>query len=158
MKRLVFFVISLLFAAACSTPPPDNGDIVGTSAKFTIQGKFARIDMDAVDSISIDDGKLVVHGLGMVKEDIPADADPAKPAGHWSLTTETAKGKMRAVTFTHDESLDEFTIDVPGGDSEVHYGTLKSKRGTGEVMLLAWGADKRCYWGYLTIEPKAGAN
>jgi hypothetical protein len=148
---VILFVFSL---AACSTPPPDRGDIPGTSAKFTVKGSFERIEMNRVDSVAIEDGKFVVHGVGIAKKDVPGDADPSQPAGHWSLTTETSKGNVRTVTFTHDETLDDFQIDLPAGEAEVHYGTLKAKSGPGQVMLLAWGDNNICYWGYVTITPK----
>ena len=152
MKRSVL-VLFVAAACACSPAPPAPADITGTAAKYTVTGRLEPIDMNRVDSVAVEDGKFVAHGVGIAKKDLPADADATKPSGHWSLTTETAKGKNRLITFTQDETLDEFQIEIPG-DGDVHYGTLKNKAGNADVMLMAWGADNRCYWGYVTITPK----
>jgi hypothetical protein len=153
MKRLALFLF-VAALAACSNGPQGSTDFTGSAAKYTVTGHFEPIEMNRVDSVAVEDGKFVVHGVGIAKKDPPADADPAKPSGHWSLTTETAKGKNRLITFTHNETLDEFQIELPAGDAEVHYGTLKNKAGNADVMLMAWGADNRCYWGYVTITAK----
>src|SRR4051812_11114481 len=128
MKRLVL-LLTIALACGCSRAPKGPVDITGTATKYIITGRIEPIEMNRVDSVSIEEGTFVVHGVGLAKEHLPADADPAKPSGHWQLTTETEKGKNRAVTFTHDDTLDEFQIELPASDGDIHYGTLKSKGG-----------------------------
>ena len=159
MKRLGFLLLAAIaLLSACSTPPDRPGDITGTSATFTIAGKYTPIAIDRVDSISIDDGKMTIHGSSTtLTEDLPAGADPTKPERHWALTTENDSGKTRALTFTHNETIDELTIEIPKGTAEVHYGTLKDAKGN-DVLLLAWGEMAHCYWGYATLTPKAAGH
>jgi hypothetical protein len=156
MRRLGFLLFALTVASTCSPPPDQPGDVTGTSGKYAITGKYAPISIDRVDSLSLDNGKLTIHGSSTtITEDVPAGADPSKPERTWSLTTETDTGKDRALTFTHNETIDELTIDIPKGTADVHYGTLKDEKGN-DVLLLAWGELGHCYWGYATITPKAG--
>jgi hypothetical protein len=159
MKQVVFALIAICaLAAGCSHEPEGPVDIVGTSGKYTVEGKYAPIVIDRVDALSIDGGKLAVHGSSTTQtEDLPAGAEASKPEPHWSLTTETDSGNKRMLTFTHNESMAEFTIPIPKGTADVHYGTLQNSQGN-DVMLLAWGELAHCYWGYVTITPKPGAN
>jgi len=143
-----------LLNATCSQPPEGPVALQGTSAKFDIKGQYAPIALDRVDSVSVENGKLVVHGPTATQNvDLPAGAQASNPDPHWSLTTETESGGKRMLTFTHNETIDDFSIEIPAGTADVHYGTLKSQNG--DVMLMAWGEKSRCYWGYVTIVPKA---
>jgi hypothetical protein len=159
MNRAAFILFALLpLAAGCSKPAPEGpADIVGTSAKFTVSGRYTPISIDRVDSLSIESGKLVVHGSSTTQTvDLPAAADAAQPSPHWSLTTESDTGSKHLVNFTHDVTLDEFNIELPRDAADVHYGTLKSRSGDAEIMMFAWGQQGTCYEGYLTIAPKPG--
>lgn len=156
MRSRGLLFILLAFFTACSERPDAPGDITGASAKFAVAGKYTPIAIDRVDSISVDNGKLTIHGSSTtLTEDLPAGADPSKPERHWSLTTESDTGKMRALTFTHNETIDELTLNVPRGNAEMHYGTLKDQKGN-DVILLAWGELGHSYWGYATLTPKNG--
>ena len=81
---------------------------------------------------------------------LPAGADAAKPVRHWALVTEANVNDARMLTFTHDQSLDDFTLELPPTEAEMHYGVFEGRDGA-EVMVLTWGADAKCYWGYVTI-------
>ena len=155
-SALVVFAV-VLSISACSHPPEGPADIVGTSAKYTITGRYAPITIDRVDSLSIEGGKLAVHGSTTQTVELPPDADASKPSPHWSLTNENDVGAKHSVNFTHDITLDEFTIELPAGTADVHYGTLKGRTGDAEVMMLAWGQQGKCYEGYVTILPKPAA-
>ena len=156
LPLLAFALAASAFAAGCSHPPEGPVEITGTSAKFVVKGQYAPIALDEVQSLSIDNGKLVVHGAASNQMiDIPASGDAAKPDPHWALTTETDASGKHLVVFTQDMSTDDISIELPTGNADLHYGTLTGPNGT-DVMLLAWGAKSRCYWGYLTIAPKAG--
>ena len=147
-------IVATCALAACSRPPEGPVELVGTSKTFVVKGQYAPLALDQVDSLSVENGRLAVHGPSTMQSvDLPAGADPSNPDPHWSLTTETeGGGGKRSLTFTHNETIDDFSIEIPAG-ADVHYGTLKGQ--SGDVMLLAWGEKSRCYWGYLVIVPKA---
>jgi len=153
-----FLAVLALVLSACSHPaasPTGVTEVSGSSPKYTVKGQYSPLTLDRVDSLTIESGKLVIHGSSASQTvDLPAGADPTKPAPHWALTTETDAGAQRSLVFTQSESLDDFTIELPAASVEVHYGVLTGPNGV-EVMLLAWGEKSRCYWGYLTIRPKA---
>ena len=145
---------ALLALTACSHAAQGPTPITGTSDKFVVQGQFAPIELEQVESLNIEHAKLVVHGqTGSVTLDLPASADATKPDPHWALTTENNIGGQHGLVFTQDQSLDDFSIELPPTDSEMHYGVLSGPDGQ-DVMLLAWGEQSRCYWGYVTITPK----
>jgi hypothetical protein len=158
MRRspLASIFAALLFALpGCSRPPAGPTDVTGSSQKYIVKGQYAPVALDEVDSLTIENGRLVIHGPSASQTvDLPAAADATKPDPHWALTTETDTGGKRALVFTQDESLDDFTIELPAGDVEMHYGILAGPNGA-DVMLLGWGDQSRCYWGYVTIAPKA---
>ena len=153
--RISIAIVVTSALAACSRPPEGPVELVGTSKTFVVKGQYAPLAIDQVDSLSVEDGRLVVHGPSSTQSvDLPAGADASNPDPHWSLTTETdSGGGKRSLTFTHNETIDDFSIEIPAGTADVHYGTLKSQNG--DVMLMAWGEKSRCYWGYVTIVPKA---
>lgn len=153
-------LLALTFAAsafaACSHPPEGPVDITGTSAKFVVKGQYSPIALDEVQSLTIANGKLVVHGSTSNQTiDLPASADAAKPDPHWALTTETDALSKHTIVFTQDMSTDDILIELPTAGADLHYGTLSGPNGS-DVMLLAWGVKSHCYWGYVTIVPKAG--
>jgi hypothetical protein len=158
MRRapLASILAALLFVLpGCSHPPAGPTDVVGSSQKYVVKGQYAPVALDQVDSLTIENGRLVIHGLSASQTvDLPAAADATKPDPHWALTTENDAGAKRAMVFTQDESLDDFTIELPAGDAEMHYGILAGPNGA-DVMLLAWGDKSQCYWGYVTIARKA---
>jgi hypothetical protein len=148
---------SAFFATGCSHPPEGPVDITGTSTKYIVKGQYAPIALDDVQSLGIENGKLVVHGSASNQTiDVPASADAAKPDPHWALTTESDASGKHFIVFTQDMSTDDISIELPTMNADLHYGTLTGPNGS-DVMLFAWGEKSHCYWGYVTIVPKAGS-
>lgn len=108
--------------------------------------------------MSVEENRLVLHGSSSnVTIDLPASADGSRTTRHWALVTETfLEDGRRSVTFTHSESLDEFTIQLPAGSGTVRYGGFEGRDGP-EVLVLAWGEESAVYWGWLTIAKATGA-
>src|SRR6478609_5702034 len=79
----------LLANVGCSKPLAENGTFATTSASATATGEYNRVDIDSVERMSIDDGKLVLHGAAKsVTLDLPANADPDQKNRGWALVTE----------------------------------------------------------------------
>lgn len=132
---------------AVAVPTP----LKGSSQTLVVQGEYAPIALERVDGLSFDKGKVIVHGpSSTVTIDVPPVAEAAEPIRHWALVTEGEAAGKRALTFTHETTLEDFTIELPKSDSRVHYGVLSGKAGN-DVMVLAWGADSRSYSCYVTI-------
>jgi len=148
--------VCVLWLSACSKPAPSGPvPIVAASTKFDVKGQVFPLSIGQVDGVRIEDGKIVIRGGDqVVTEDIPAGGDPTKPNTHWALTTETALGNQRRITFTQDQSVDDFSIDVPASDAMPHYGVLSGPNNT-DVLVLAYGENGRSYWGYATIVKKS---
>lgn len=138
-------------AAAQATP------LTGSSRTVTVQGQLSPLRLDQVSGVSLKDGGLVARGsFESVSIDLPPFVDTAQVIRHWALVTESSVGDKKVLSFTHDESLDDFTIEVPATDAEIRYGVFAHREG-GEVMVLTWGANAKCYWAFLVIEPRKSA-
>jgi hypothetical protein len=144
--------IALLSATSgCAKATVYPAPLAGSSTTVVVRGQYAPIALDRVDALSVEDGKLTVHGsAAKVTVDLPATVDVSQPTRHWALITEADTGRARAVTFTHEESLDDFTIELPPGNAPIHYGVFSGRTGD-EVMVFAWGAESRSFWGYAAI-------
>jgi hypothetical protein len=139
-------------ASACAEAIADRAPVTGTSATMTVRGEIMLVEMDEVGGMAIRDGRLALRGSsGEVLVDLPAVADPGKPKRGWALVTETMSDEARTVTFTHETTLDDFTLDLPASDAHLYYGGLTGRNGE-DVLVFAWGAGKRSYWGYVTIQ------
>ena len=158
MKPLVLVSLiglTLATAAGCSRTVSGSGPIAGTSSTVVVRGHYERVALDRVDRISIEGGKLVLHGSSSTVEvELPPNADPAKPDPHWALATEGENGRSRVLTFTHDMSLDDFTIELPLSQAPIRFGGLTGRDGN-NVLLLAWGDQSQSYYAELTITPIA---
>lgn len=142
---------TIVVLGSCSQATAQPTPLIATSRTHAVRGEFSPVLLDRVARVSVDKGKLVLHGtFGTVAMDPPASADVAQPTRVWALTTEAVVDGKRAVTFTHSESVEDFSIELPGSDAELLYGVFASRAG-GEVMVLAWGDQARSYWGHLTI-------
>jgi hypothetical protein len=132
-------------------PRPGPTPIDGSSQTVTVTGEYQSVAIDRVDRLSVMQGKLVLHGPSTnVAVDLPPGADQPKPNQQWALVTEGETNGQRTLTFTHEQSLDDFTISLPPGDAELRYGTLTGKTGN-DVVVFAWGRESRSYWGFVTI-------
>jgi hypothetical protein len=149
-------------AGACSDrePPPEPPPpadttprpLTVTSDTVTVKGEFAGVSLDQVNGLAVENGKLAIRGdASTVLVDPPAAADVTKPSRRWVLVTEADVDDKRVLVFTHEESLDDFTVELPASDAPIRFGVFERTTG-GEVLVLAWGEQSRCYWGHLTIE------
>jgi len=146
--------MSALLLVSCSTPPPPPSSatpLKGESQTMVVRGEYRELPLDRVDRISLENGKFVFHGSTTVTVDPPASADPTKVDAHWMLVTEGKGDGTRTLTFTHNMALDDFTLELPASDAEFHYGVFSSPSSDG-VMVFAWGAGSRCYWGFVTLQ------
>lgn len=144
-----------LLLPACRPVDAQSGTLTGTSKTLVVRGSYEPLALDEVAGVSLRDGKLVVRGSSAsVTLDLPAGADATKVVRRWALTTESNAGPTRSLTFTHAESLEEFTVDLPPSDADVRYGAFAGPGGA-DVLVLTWGANSRSYWAHLVITPAA---
>jgi hypothetical protein len=159
---LIAIVLSLLLIS-CSpgaeTPaeqskpqlPAGPVNITGASSTHVVQGELTPIAMDRIEGLGLVEGKIVVRGApANITLDPPQSADPSRPNRHWTLVSEADLGGKRSVTFTHDQSVEDFTLELPWSDAELHYGALEAPDAT-DVVVFASGAGGVSYWGYVTV-------
>ena len=148
-------LVALTVTIACSRGLPDQGPLTATSDTVTATGEYRPLTIDAVEGMTIENGKLVVHGTsGSVSVDLPAAADPEQRNRGWALVTEGESDQARTLTFTQETSLEDFTIAVPRADGQVMYGSLGARDG-GDVLVFAYGSASKAYWGYVTVQKKS---
>jgi hypothetical protein len=152
-------VVAMLTCHACSPASSNRGPtrIEGSSQTLTVAGEYAPVAIERIERLSLAGRTLVLHGPSSERVvPLPADATEPKPGDQWVLVTEgkAADGK-RTMTFTHAQSLADFTINLPYSDAELRYGSLAGKTAGEDVLVFAWGKDSRCYWGYVTITRSA---
>jgi hypothetical protein len=159
VRRLATFAFSFNVLIACAQPgaqpgaqaEAQPGTIAGTSKTKVIRGEYAPVKLPDVDRVSIEGGKLVLHAAAAsVTVELPSGVDTGKPTRNWALTTDADAGDQTAYTFTHAESLDDFTIELPTADGELRYGVFERGSG-GEVMALAWAGEGKSYFGWVAI-------
>jgi hypothetical protein len=147
-------LVSLLLTAACSHPLPAQGPLTATSDTVTATGEYRQLSIDAVERMTIDEGKLVFHGPSKsVSVDLPPGADASQRNRGWALVTEGETDRARTLTFTQETSLEDFTISVPPGEGQVVYGSLGDRDG-GDLLIFAYGSGSQAYWGWVTIKKK----
>jgi hypothetical protein len=150
---LVCLIVAATAMAACSRRLPDQGPLVATSSHLDVTGEYRPVSIDAVDGLAIEDGKLVLRGpTSNVTVDLPPSADPDQKNRGWALVTEGEGDGTRTLTFTHETSLDDFTITVPAAEGQVAYGSLGGRDGN-DVLLFAYGTAPKAYWGWAVIKP-----
>ncbi len=141
-------------SAANQAGPSGPVVITGESEKFDVAGAYQALAIDRVDGLGRENGGVVVKGpSGSVPIDVPNTTDMSQPNSAWRLVTESNVDEQRHLTFTHETTLDNFTIAVPSSQAELHYGAFLSKEG-GSVLIFAWGDEGRCFWGYVTVKPR----
>lgn len=153
----VWAALALLAHVACSSTMPAAGPLPASSEKVSITGEYKPVAIDSVDSLTIENGKLVLHGAAKtVSVDLPQNADPGQKNRGWALVTEGEGDDTRTLTFTHEMSLEDFTITVPNAPGQVAYGSLGGRDGK-DVLLFAYGGGDKAYWGWATIQKRATA-
>jgi hypothetical protein len=110
------------------------------------------VALDEIAGMALQDGKLALRDASkkVVTVDLPPMADSTKPGRGWSLVTEANANDHRTVTFTHETTLDDFTLDLPASEAPLRYGSLGGKS-DGDVLVFAWGEDSKSFWGWVTI-------
>src|SRR5262245_10641757 len=114
-------VAAIVPLLACSTAPPPAPtypkSLEGTSTTVVVRGQYEPVALDQIDRVSIDNGKIVLHGSSTtVTVGPPPTADMSQSRRHWALTTENElKNGLRALTFTHNMSVEDFTLELPIG-------------------------------------------
>lgn len=161
LSRLASLSVAFLMLAtvACTTPLPDEGPLPVTGEKVTVAGEYRKLAIDSVERMTIENGKLVLHGAtGTATVDLPANADPDQKNRGWALVTEgeSPDEGTRTMTFTQEMSLEDFTITVPAAAGQVAYGSLGGRDGK-DVLLFAYGSGSRAFWGWATITKLASA-
>lgn len=125
--------------------------LASVAGSMPVKGQYQPLRIDEVGGVALKDGKLVVRGsFESVTIDLPPFVDTTKVVRHWALVTESSTETKRILNFTHDQSLDDFTIEIPPTEADIRYGVFAGRDG-GHVMVLTWGTDAKCYWGYLVI-------
>jgi hypothetical protein len=153
-RRLALIPVQILVIAACAQAAADRAPLTGQSATMTVRGEYSTVAIDQVDGMSLREGRLALRGpTTTTLIDLPPMADATNAGRGWALVTETAAGDRRVMTFTHETTLDEFTVELPASDAPLRYGSLGGRNGE-DVLVFAWGHDGRSYWGYVTIGRK----
>lgn len=150
-RRVLLFPIHLLLLAACAGAAADRGPLTGSSKTLTVRGEFSAVALDQIDGMALRDGKLALRGSQTtIAVDLPPTADATKPGRGWSLVTEATANGHRTVTFTHETTLDDFTLELPASDAPLRYGSLGGLSGD-DVLVFAWGENSKSFWGWVTI-------
>src|SRR3954452_14727620 len=157
LRRLISLgpTFVLLASVGCSKPLAENGTFTTSSASAKATGEYKRVDIDSVERISIEDGNLVLHGTGRsVTIDLPANADPDQKNRGWALVTEGEGDGSRTLTFTQENSLEDFSVTLPAAEGQVAYGSLGGRDGR-DVVLFAYGSGNKASWGWARIKKLA---
>jgi hypothetical protein len=150
-RRVALIPLQILVLTACTQAASDRAPLKGQSKTLTVRGEYVTVALDQVEGMSLRDGRLALRGTSTTMlVDLPPDADTTKAGRGWALVTETAAGDRRALTFTHETTLDEFMIELPASDAPLRYGSLGGRSGD-DLLVFAWGTNRRSYWGYVTI-------
>ena len=159
MSSLAAVSLACLLVApmACSKALPDEGTLTSTSDKVSATGAYTRVAIDSVERLSIEDGKLVLHGAsGRVAVDLPPNADPGQKNRGWALVTEGEDEGARTLTFTQETSLEDFSVRVPKADGQIAYGSLGGRNGH-DILVFAYGTASKAYWAWVEIAGKGQA-
>ena len=151
-RRVLLLPLHILLLAACARAAADRGPLTGSSKTLTVRGEYSAVALDGIAGIALQDGKLALRGAEkkIALVELPPMADANNPGRGWSLVTEANANGHRTVTFTHETTLDDFTLDLPESDAPLRYGSLGGKSGD-DVLVFAWGEDSKSFWGWVTI-------
>jgi len=153
ITRRVLLPVHLLLLVACTGAAADHGPLTGSSKTLTVRGEYSALVLDEIAGMALQDGKLALRDASkkIVTVELPPIADATKPGRGWSLVTEATANDRRTVTFTHETTLDDFTLDLPASDAPLRYGSLGGKNES-DVLVFAWGENSKSFWGWVTIE------
>ena len=114
LTRLTGLCTTFMLVAnvGCSKPLAETGTFSTSSATATATGEYARVDVDSVERMSIENGKLVLHGASRTAMlDLPSNADPdqtnraVREVGARTYREEIS-GRERSTRRRHPGSLD----------------------------------------------------
>jgi hypothetical protein len=144
--------------AGCGGRSAGPHTLKATSTDYTVHGEYAFVALDRVESLKVENGHVVLHGPPAdIVLDLPASADPLRPARHWALVTDSHLDDRHQYTFSESESVTDITIELPEGLAPLHFDVFAGRAG-GEVMVFASGdrADgPPSLWGFLSIERRS---
>jgi hypothetical protein len=144
--------------AACEQAAPSGPQKLTVASKdYIVRGEYAPVALDRVDALKVEHGHLVLQGAPAdVVVDLPAAADPERPARHWALVTDAHVDRHRLFIFTEAESVKDVSIELPDGEAPLHFDVFATRDG-GEVLVFATG-DRRAgspsVYGHVTITHK----
>jgi hypothetical protein len=151
-RRLLLLPVQIVMLVACARAAADRAALTGTSKTLSVRGEYHAVAIDQIDGMALRDGKLALRGSQTTAAvDLPPAADASKPGRGWALVTETVTNGRRSVTFTHETTLDDFTLDLPASEAPLRYGSLAGKGGE-DFLVFAWGENSKSFWGWVTIE------
>jgi hypothetical protein len=143
--------------AGCQGASPGPHKLVVTSTDYNVGGSYSLANIDRVDAVRVEQGRLVLKGAPAdVAVDFPATANPEKPSRHWALVTDAHVDGKRMITFTQAEFVKDVSIELPDGNAPVHFDVFAA-RDAGEVLVFAVGdrpAGQPSLHGYITIKPR----
>jgi hypothetical protein len=134
-------------------PPSPAGPVAltGNSRTHDVRGEYRSIALERIDGLALENGTVMIRGLpGTVPLDMPDVADTSRPNRRWVLVSEADIDGRLVVSFIHQESVEDFRLELPGGGTELRYGAFSGRSG-GDVLVFAWGDHSRAYSGYVTI-------
>jgi hypothetical protein len=155
-RRAFLSAAAATLMVACSKLSATGGPVAGESNTLVVTGQFSPVAIESVERVSIDNGRLVLHGASTTATvDLPTSTDTSQANRGWTLVTEGEDGDVRSLTFTHEMSLDDFTLELPNSPAPLKYGSFAGRDGH-DLLVFAWGAASKSYWGWVRIERKRG--
>src|SRR5882757_9580231 len=94
-------VVLMMSVAGCGGRSAGPHALKATSKDYTVRGEFAFVALDRVESLKVENGRLVLHGPPAdLVLDMPSSADPGRPARHWALVTDSHLDDRHQFTFS----------------------------------------------------------
>ena len=150
-RRLLLLPIQIVVLTACARAAADRAPLTGASKTLMVRGEYHAVAIDQIDGMTLRDGRLALRGSqATIAVDLPPAADATKAGRGWALVTETVTSGRRSVTFTHETTLDDFTLELPASDAPLRYGSLAGKSGE-DFLVFSWGKSSQSFWGWVTI-------
>jgi hypothetical protein len=154
-----FALVAILSGGAACKRLASTGPqkLTVATADYIVSGEYSPVTLDRVDALKVEHGRLVLKGAPAdMTVDLPASADPERPARHWALVTDAHVDSHRLFIFTEAESVKDVSIELPDGDAPLHFDVFAARDG-GEILVFATGdrqAGPQSLYGYVTIKNK----
>ena len=155
LSAIATCVVFTVTFTGCRGPAAGSHTLNATSQDYVVHGEYAFVTLDRVESLKVDEGRLVLHGPPAdLVLDLPPSADPKRPAPHWALVTDSHLDDRHQFTFSESESVTDITIELPDGQAPLLFDVFAGRAG-GEVMVFASGDRTNgppSLYGFFTIE------